>query len=275
MGCRWFRIAVTAFCLMLSIDIGLVYAIDGWREYDEQWKKRNPTVRLEILNRSLKHYTKAYYYFENGDLGNAERLAHDALKVVPQFAEAHFLLAKIYDLKGKEKKAEKHRKKGEELASSHSILKERDYLIGNLDRLMENYAPSHALNRIVFYLLFIAGYFIIIFLIISSGFLSSVSMKIRRMSRLIKEDEEKKADLVVGDFPGEDNEKPLSWYWKIVIYGAPFLLCYFVSLLFGAQTKKDIIIFTLLPGLLISVLIYKIFFSDDDFSPPSKFGGMR
>ena len=272
---RYIQISKVVFLLILSIDIGLLYANENWDEYDEQWNKRDPAVRLEILNRSIKHFTKAVDYYKRGDFNAAERFAHDALKVVPQFAEAHFLLAEIYDTKGKIKKAERYRGKGDRFSSFPSILKERDYLINNLERLKEQYTPSFALNRIVFFLLFIAGYCIIIFLIMTSGILTNIAMKIRGVARIVKEKKEEEPHIVVGEFVGEDKEKRLSWYWKLFIYTMPFVFCFCVSILFGAQSIKDIIIFTFFPGLFITVVIYKLFFSDDDFGPPQRFPGMR
>ena len=268
---RYRYIITFIFLLILSVDIGLLYADEDWAAYDVQWKHRNPAVRLEILNRSLKHFQNALSYVKHDDLGTAEQYAQDALKVVPQFAEAYLLLAEINKIKGKARKAKGYQKKAHSFSSSVSIIKEREYLLNNLERLQGQYTPSRTLDRLVFFLLFIAGYGIIIFLIVTSGLLTSVSMKVRRMTRLVGERKEQGTHIIVGDFPGEEKETLIPWYGRLIIYLVPFLLCFGVSILCGAQTKRDIFIFTFFPGLFIAVILHKLFFSDDDFIPPQKF----
>ena len=266
----------TLFVAALIIGIQLFWgtlfgAQMTWEEYDRQWIKRNPETRLTILNRAFGHYQKALSALRNGDLTIAETWARDALKVEPEFAEGYFLLADIYDQKGKTKRATKYRIKGEKFTDRPPIIQERAYLEQNLERLKANYQPSQMLNRIVLYLFLLVAYGVIIFLIISSGLFTSFSMGARHAIRSMKEKKEKGGSVVIGTFHDERQDPLFSWPFKLVIYTLPFLVCFLITVLCGAVTKKEVFLFTFFPGLLIDVLIYKIIFSDDDFQPPQRF----
>ncbi|MBU1862223.1 MAG: hypothetical protein KKH94_00960 [Candidatus Omnitrophica bacterium] len=268
-----FRHQWIGFYLLFIICYLLVrplHANNEWEEYDTQWVHRNPQARLTVLERALKHYQTALSYINKEDFQQAERFAKDALKVIPEFGECYLLLADIYTHKRKDTRAQSYKIKGERLLEERAVLEEIKYLRLNIERLTEHYKPSRTLDRIVFYILFLAGYAIVIFLIITSGFLTNLSMKYRRMVRFTKERKEKRADIIIEEFPGDEKESMLPWPWKVAIYAAPFVFCYLVSIICGARAIQEVMPLTFLPGLLIAVIIHKMFFSDDDLSMPPR-----
>jgi len=258
--------------VIIGAWLGVVFAQEPWEGYDEQWVKRNAVDRLKVLNRAVAHFEKAVHYFKAGELKQAERYAQDALKVEPYFSESYLLLAALYQQKGNEKKSAAVRKKEEKKFPRISILTERKYLNHNIERLSKRYTPSTVLNRIVFYLLFLVGYGIIIFLISTSGLLTTWSMRMRGLVRNVRTGEDERPDVVIGEFVGDHKEKPLPWYWLVLIYSVPFAVALGICLLCGARTVKDIVIYTVLPAVFIDVVIWKLFFSDDDSDalPPRK-----
>lgn len=264
---------VLGFSFLYSISV--LYAQQTVGEYDAQWIKRNPSARRDILNRGIAHYAKASAYLKNGDLKNAERCARDAVTVLPEFSESFYLLASIYAEKGNEEKALAYKEKGHTKGGQFTVFEEYAYLEENIDRLMRGYQPSMTLNRIVFYVLFLAGYAVIILLIMTSGVVTSVAMGVRHAMRKKKEKGEESSGIVVGEFFGDQKEEHLPWWFPVVVYVIPFVLSYGVCRLLHVDSGKDTFIFTFFPAVLIDVIIYKVIFSSEDFEPPSRFGGMQ
>lgn len=261
-------------CIGITCFSGIVSAQINPEEYDKKWIKRNPQSRLEVLERSFKHYLRALAAFQRKDFQEAEIAATDALKVVPEFKEAYELLAAIAEARNQTKKAERFFEKAIERMEPYSILEEREYLHNNLERLKQNYKPSYMLNRIVFYLLFCVGYAIILFLLSTSGVLTQCGMFFRRIIRK-KEESKGKEDmpnLIVEEFPGDREESASSFWVYGIVYIVPFVLCFSVAYFAGARTLKELSLFTILPGVVILVVLYKLFLGDDEGMPPRKWG---
>jgi len=254
------------FCLCVN-------AQDSWQEYDEQWIKRSAGTRLDILNRAIEHYAAARAYFERGDFSNAKIRAKDALKVVPTFKESYELIAAAELGVGRERNAKTYQEKALKYEGTLSVIDEFQYLAKHIDRLRALYKPPQMLNRLVFYMIAIAGIAIVIFLITSSGIVDSAAMGFQHLTRSTKEQEEEGSDIIIGKF-ADDEEPPFPWWIKPVIFSIPFGICYLIVMLCGADTIKDVLVFTLGPGIIIDILIFILFFKDDDMMLPPR-GGMR
>ena len=252
---------------------------DTGGDYDRQWIRRSAQSRLQIVNRAVTHYARALQHYKRMNLDEADRFAKDALKVEPEFPKALLLRSLILEEKGSYRKAEqlaeKSRRVTEELEMN--VLDEQRYLSENIERLMEIHDPPQTYKRIVLFLLFSAGISFIMLLLAASGLFTAFAMSVRRLFHLRPRTPEPptQQDLLIGPFPGDEEESRIPWYVHFFIYSFCYLFCFVVTYIIHVPTIIEFVLYSLVSGSILSFLVYHIFFSDTVQDFPQKFGGFR
>jgi hypothetical protein len=271
-------VGILFFAFFLSVSL---HAQDGMSEYEVQWVKRNAQSRLEIITRAVSHYRKALHYFNNGKLKEAELWVSDALKVESRFPEALELKALIYQRQGDEERESEYAEKSDVTRRSlfMPVLKERQYLEANIDRLRSMYVPPRGFQRVMFFLLSCAIIFIVLLILSATESFLLFSMSLRKvlhLSRKGEEDVTNVSSILVSPFPSDKKEEKESRWGHVIIYGFCFLLCFGVVYLIGPETKKEFYSFAIGGGFVLSFFMYIMVLADHDVDlPPGRNGGNR
>ncbi len=119
-------------CLVLFLFVSKIALAQD--HYDDRWANKNPAHYFELLKRAYSHYVRGVSHYKDKDLRKAEIAFKDALKVVPHFQEAMYLLADVYRLKGDDAAAVKWEAKAIQIKEP-PVLEELEYLQKNVGRL--------------------------------------------------------------------------------------------------------------------------------------------
>jgi len=275
------RKSITIFLLTLFVTAYISISYNAFAqndEYDHIWIKRNAERRLSVVDRAVKNYARGVEHFKAERLHEAHVAAKDALKVEPRFAEALWLRAMIYEAEENFEKAAAFKQKSNAINAElmMPVLDEREYLAENLEYLKEIYDPPQLYNKVVFVLLFSFGIAIVFFILVSSNFFITFAMRMRQLVYIsFSPKRSRDKPLITEKFPGDEPDVKIPWFAYIIAYALCFIFSFGVVIFFDFDSLKEVIGYGIFGGIIMSILVYHIFFNEMEFEGSQKFGRFR